>query len=188
MKILIVGKSDLGNALADLCVNHDVTIVGRPEYDLSSQYECNRIVREYEADCVIITQGNMDEDVWNSLTINSTSAIYLITEFYKKMNYGQIIAVSSATTNWQSWPGIDIHRLIYATAKTSLSEFCKQMNRKNMPGEEEKDVSIQVYEPNNFLSRIGTKSKQDINPIAQELLSLVCNRRISVLQGLNRNV
>lgn len=188
MKILIVGKSNLGNALADLCKDHDVKVVGRPEYDLSSQFECNRIVREHEAECVVITQGNIDQDVWNSLTINSTSAIYLISEFYKKMNSGQIIAVSSATSNWQSWPGIELHRLIYATAKTTLSNFCMNMNRKNMPGEEEKNISIQVYEPNNFISRMGVNSQQDIQPVAQELFSLVNNRRISVLQGLNRSV
>jgi len=188
MKILIVGKSNLGLALAKLCTSHNVTIVGRPEYDVSSKFECNRIVREYNPDCVILTQGNLDEDVWNSLTINSTSAIYLISEFYKKMDRGQIIAVSSATSNWQSWPGIELHRLIYATAKTTLSNFCMYMNRKNMPGEEEKNISIQVYEPNNFISPIGVNSQQDIQPVAQELFSLVNNRRISVLQGLNRSV
>ena len=104
------------------------------------------------------------------------------------MHNGQIIAVSSATVNWQSWPGIELNRLVYATAKTALSDFCKHMNRKNIPGEEEKDVSIQVYEPNNFVSQMNANSKQDIQPVAQELFSLVNNRRISVLQGLNRSV
>lgn len=188
MNILIVGKSSLGKALSKLCVGHDVNIIGRPEYDLSSQYECNRIVREHDPDCVVLTQGTVDKDTWNSITVNCTSAIYLISEFYKKMSYGQIITVSSATVNWQSWPGIEPHRLVYATAKTALSDFCKHMNRKNIPGEEEKDVSIQVYEPNNFVSQMNIKSEQDIQPIAQELFSLVNNRRISVLQGLNRSV
>ena len=188
MNILIVGKSNLGLALAKLCTLHDVTIVGRPEYNLASKYECDRIVLDYNPDCVVLTQGNLDKDVWNNLTINSTSAIYLISEFYKKMDCGQIIAVSSATVNWQSWPGIELHRLIYATGKTTLSNFCNNMNRKNLPGEEEKNISIQVYEPNNFLSPMAVNSQQDIKPIAEELFSLVNNSRISVLQGLNRSV
>jgi short-subunit dehydrogenase len=188
MNILIVGKSDLGKELAKLCVEHNVTIVGRPEYDITSQYECNRIVREYNPDCVVLTQGTLNNDTWNSLTVNCTSTIYLISEFYEKMTCGQIISVSSATVNWQSWPGIETHKLVYATAKTALSDFCKHMNRKNIPDKEEKDVSIQVYEPNNFVSQMGIDSEQDIQPVAQELFSLVNNRRISVLQGLNRSV
>jgi hypothetical protein len=186
MNVLIIGKSALAKAVTPLLDQHSVTIVGRPEYDLESKYECNRIVREYNPDCVVLTQGTLDKDVWNNLTVNSTSAIYLISEFYKKMHNGQIIAVSSATVNWQSWPGTDISRLVYATAKTSLSEFCRYMNRKNMPGEQEKDISIQVYEPNNFVSKMGNNSKQEIITVAEELKMLIENPRISILQGLNR--
>jgi len=189
MKIVIVGTSDIAHALANLCQEHDVKIVGRPEYNLTDKNACDRLVRDYDHyDCVVLTQGTQTNDLWNSFTVNATSTIYLISEFYKNMHNGQIIAVSSATVNWQSWPGIELNRLVYATAKTALSDFCKHMNRKNIPGEEEKDVSIQVYEPNNFVSQMNANSKQDIQPVAQELFSLVNNRRISVLQGLNRSV
>ena len=109
-------------------------------------------------------------------------------EFYKNMSCGQIIVVSSATVNWQSWPGIELPRLIYSTAKTALSNFCMYMNRKNIPGQEEKPISIQVYEPNNFVSRMGIDSEQDIKIVAEELFSLVNNSRISILQSLNRSV
>ena len=186
MNILIIGKSALAKAVEPLLHKHNVTIVGRPEYDIASKYECNRIVREHNPDCVILTQGVMDQDIWNNLTVNCTSAIYLINEFYNKMHSGQIIAVSSAVVNWQSWPGKNISQLVYATAKTTLSQFCSYMNRKNMPEEQEKNISIQVYEPQNFPSKITPNSKQDITDVAKELEMLIENPRISVMQGLNR--
>lgn len=189
MKIVIVGTSDIARALADLCTEHDVKIVGRPKYNLTDKKACDRLVRDYNHyDCVVLTQGTRDDDLWNSFTVNATSAIYLISEFYKNMSRGQIIVVSSATVNWQSWPGIELPRLIYSTAKTALSNFCMYMNRKNIPGQEEKPISIQVYEPNNFVSRMGIDSEQDIKIVSEELFSLVNNSRISVLQGLNRSV
>ena len=186
MKILIVGKSDLGKELIDLCPEHDITIVGRPEYNLLDPKDCQELVQQYNVDCVILTQGLInDSNLWNMFTLNYTSMVYLIGEFYKCMESGQIIAVSSATVNWQSWPGIDLERLAYANAKTAVSDFCQQMNRKNMPSSPEKQVSIQVYEPNAFASKMSN-SDIDISIVAQELLSLVKNPRISVLQGLNR--
>jgi hypothetical protein len=187
MKILIIGKSDLGKALMSLCPEHDVKIVGRPEYNLLNMEDCKKIVDNYDADCIILTQGSVNDiNLWNMFTLNYTSAVYLISEFYNKMLSGQIIVVSSATVNWKSWPGIEINRLAYATAKGAVSDFCQQMNRKNMPGNSEKNISIQVYEPNNFISKLNNTSKLDTNIVAQELLSLVNNPRISVLQGLNR--
>ncbi len=183
MNVLIIGKSALAKAVSPLLDEHNVTVVGRPEYDIESKYECHRIIRDHNPDCVILTQGLIGNDIWKNLTVNNTSTIYLITEFYNKMKNGQIIAVSSAQVNWQSWPGKDIHQLVYATAKTSLSQFCSYMNRKN---DNEKPISIQVYEPQNFPSKMTPNSEQDINEVAKELQLLVDNPRISVLQGLNR--
>jgi len=186
VKILLIGKSSLATAITPLLEQHSVTIIGRPEYNLATKEACDQVVSDYNPDCVVITQGTMDENLWNNITVNATSAIYLISEFYKKMHSGQIIAVSSATVNWQSWPCKNITQLVYATAKTSLSQFCSYMNRKNMPEENEKDISIQVYEPQNFPSKITLNSKQDIQIVAEELKILIENPRISVLQGLNR--
>ena len=136
----------------------------------------------------MLTQGTLDNNVWNNITVNYTSVVYLMTQFYERMHSGQIIVISSSTVNWQSWPGIAMNRLVYACAKTGVSDFCKHLNRKNIPGEEEKPVSIQVYEPNNFISKMGVNSKQDIQTVAKEVKLMIDNPRISVLQGLNRDV
>ena len=72
MKILIVGTSDIARALADLCAKHDVKIVGRPKYNLTDKKACDRLVRDYNHyDCVVLTQGTRDDDLWNSFTVNT---------------------------------------------------------------------------------------------------------------------
>ncbi len=187
MNILIVGNSTLARAVKPLCFSHNVSIVGRQDYDLAHKEDCEQLVDDYahNTDCVVFTQGTLDNDIWNNVTVNYTSMIYLIAEFYKNMPRGQIIAVSSATVNWQSWPGINMERLVYACNKTGVSEFCRNLNRKNIPGEEEKPISIQVYEPNALASKRSTV-KQSITDCAKELHTLIKNPRISVLQGLNR--
>ena len=187
MNILIVGNSTLGRALKSLCHLHTVRIVSRNDYDLARQEDCTQLINDYahNTDCVVLTQGTFDDNIWNNITVNYTSMVYLIAEFYKQMSKGQIIAVSSATVNWQSWPGIDMQRLIYANAKHGVSEFCRNLNRKNIPGQEEKPISIQVYEPNAFASPMST-SNHSITSAAQELYTLIENPRISILQGLNR--
>lgn len=187
MNILIVGNSTLGRAVKPLCHPHAVRIVGRQDYDLAHREDCKQLVKDHaqSTDCVVLTQGTLDDDIWNNVTVNYTSMIYLIAEFYKNMSRGQIIAVSSATVNWQSWPGINMERLVYSCNKTGVSEFCRNLNRKNIPGEEEKPIGIQVYEPNAFASKMST-SKQSVTDCAKELHTLIENPRISVLQGLNR--
>jgi len=186
-KILIVGKSALAQAVRPMCDPHMVKIVGRPEYDLAQEQDCKQLVLDHalDTDCVVFTQGTMSENIWNSITVNYTSTVYLMSLFYKTMHTKQIIAVSSATVNWQSWPKIDMSRMIYACAKAGVSEFGKNLNRKNIPGEQEKDVSIQIYEPNAFASKMSN-STHSITDAAKELRQLIENPRISVLQGLNR--
>jgi len=187
MNILIIGNSTLGRAVKSLCHLHTVRIVSRQDYDLAHHENCAQLVNDYahNIDCVVLTQGTLDDNVWNNITVNYTSMVYLIAEFYKQMSKGQIIAVSSTAVNWQSWPGIDMQRLIYANAKNGVSEFCRNLNRKNHPQQEEKPISIQVYEPNAFVSKMST-SNHSIASAAQELYTLIENPRISILQGLNR--
>jgi len=187
MNILIVGNSTLARAVQPLLFSHNVSIVGRQDYDLSLQADCDLLVKHHahKTDCVVFTQAVMDKDIWNSITVNYTSVVYLITKFYEHMNKGQIIAVSSCSSNWQSWPGIDMHRMLYGSAKASLTQFCANLNRKNVPDQAEKEISIQVYEPNSFASPMSN-TEHPITDAAKDLHTLIKDPRISMLQGLNR--
>ena len=183
--LLIVGKSTIAKELQK--IYPQCTIIGRPEYDLAVQDDCDQLVQDYMPNQVVITHGVGEGDLWNMLQVNYTSAVYLIAKFYEKMSKGQIIAVGSASTCWQSWPGIGMERMVYSTTKSGLREFCANLNRKNSPADAEKNsVSVQLYEPNNFFSPIGHQSKFPAHVAAKELSMLIENPRISILQGLNR--
>ena len=80
MNILIVGNSTLARAVKPLCFSHNVSIVGRQDYDLSLQADCDLLVKHHvhKTDCVVFTQGTLDNDIWNNVTVNYTSMIYLI--------------------------------------------------------------------------------------------------------------
>ena len=182
--LLIVGASTLAYSLADIYPH--ATIIGRKDYDLAVKEDCDQLLQDYLPDRVVLTHGVVAGDLWNMLTVNYTSAVYLMAGFYDRMSKGQIIVVGSATTAWQSWPGISMERLFYNSAKTGVSDFVDFLNRKNLPADSEKPVSVQLYEPNSFNSHMAPNSTTECATVAKELAHLIENPRISRLQGLNR--
>lgn len=128
--ILILGKSTIAQALEKALP--DCTIVGKPEYDFSSRYECHRLVLSHTPDVVINTFALSPkvDDAWDHLTVNFTSVVYLTELFYNKLKNAHIINFSSARTYWSSYPGIDTGDFYYNLSKSALSEFGKLYNRK----------------------------------------------------------
>lgn len=128
--ILILGKSTIGQALKEALP--DCTVVGKPEYDFSSRYECHRLVRDFTPDVVINTFAinPKTDDPWEHLTVNFTSIVYITDLFYNKLQGAQLINFSSARTYWSSYPGIADGDFYYNLSKTALSEFGKLYNRK----------------------------------------------------------
>jgi NAD(P)-dependent dehydrogenase (short-subunit alcohol dehydrogenase family) len=125
---LIVGKSNLATEIAKTLPN--VVIVGRPEYDLSSQESCDELLSQYTPNLVINTQAlNESHNSWDILTVNYVSVVYLTLGFYEKMNSGHIINISSTSTYWVSYPEITLGRLCYNISKESLSAFGRHINR-----------------------------------------------------------
>lgn len=183
--LLIVGRSTIAKELEK--IYPESTVVGRAEYDLTVQGHCDKLVQDYMPRKVAITHGVNHGDLWDMMQVNFTSAVYLIAKFYEKMDTGQIVIVGSATTSWQSWPGIDMDRMVYSTTKAGIREYCANLNRKNLPADAEKNVSVQLYEPNSFFSPMSNYStKTPAHVAAQELSMLIENPRLSILQGLNR--
>ena len=117
--------------------------------------------------------------------VNLTNTAYLINSLYNKINKGQILFVSSAAVNWVSYPNIDLQRLIYNWTKECISKFCEHLNRKNIDNQ---NISLQVYEPSSFNSKMNILAKTKIETITKELYSLIENPRISILRGLNKTV
>lgn len=128
--ILILGKSTISKALNKALP--DSTVVGKPEYDFSSRYECARLVRSFTPDVVINTYAinPKTDDAWEHLTVNFTSIVYITDLFYNKLQGAHIINFSSARTYWSSYPDIADGDFYYNLSKTALSEFGKLYNRK----------------------------------------------------------
>jgi len=162
--ILIIGKSDLSKSLIDKL--EDVTVVGRPEYNFSLKEDCDRLVNMYNPDIIINTLGSLNNEIWNSLTVNFVTGVYLTLSFYNKLSKAHIINISSASTFWVSYPGISDERLIYNLAKESLSNFNRHFNRKIID-ENKKDVLISTIEPGAFPSKMnGHSGSIEIEKIA----------------------
>ena len=81
--ILILGKSTIAKELESALPNS--IVVGKPEYNFSNRHDCNRVVMNYNPDVVINTfaLGPQADDVWDQLTVNFTSMVYLTDLFYK---------------------------------------------------------------------------------------------------------
>jgi hypothetical protein len=128
--ILILGKSTIAHAIADSLT--DCTVIGRPEYDFSSRYECHRLVKDFTPDVVINTFALSPkvDDAWEHLTVNFTSIVYITDLFYNKLQGAHIINFSSARTYWSSYPDIADGDFYYNLSKSALSEFGKLYNRK----------------------------------------------------------
>lgn len=161
--ILILGKGALGSALHSY-FNGSI-VVGRPEFDLSTQLECDRLVETFDPKIVINTVAvNQTHNPWEILTVNFTSTVYLTLKFYEKMSGGQIINISSTSTLWPSYPNIDAGRLCYNLSKENLSNFGRHFNRKIV--DDVKPVVVSTLEIGKFASKFNNfQPGMDVNKI-----------------------
>jgi NAD(P)-dependent dehydrogenase (short-subunit alcohol dehydrogenase family) len=147
--ILILGKGVLATALS-VHLPHSV-MVGRPDFDFAQKTDCDRLLDFYSPSVVINTVAvNHQKNAWDILITNYVSAVYLTLGFYQRMSEGQIINISSASTIWPSFPGIDSQRLCYNLSKESLSTFGRHFNRKIV--NDAKPVVISTVELGRFAS------------------------------------
>lgn len=150
--ILIIGHSDLGRALAKQLPN--TITVGKPEYNLLVKEDCDRLVADYNPDVVVNTVAlNQTHSEWDILTVNYVSIAYVTMKLYEKMSAGHIINISSTSTYWPSYPGIDNGRLAYNISKESLSNFGKHFNRKIV--DDNRPVTVSNIELGKFNSKFN---------------------------------
>jgi hypothetical protein len=153
--ILILGKSTIAKKLESALP--DTVVVGKPEYDFSSRYECKRIVKDFTPDVVINTfaLGPQVDDAWDQLTVNFTSMVYITDLFYKKLQGAHIINFSSTGSYWSSYPGIKDNKFFYNLSKNCLSKFGKLYNRKIV--HEARNV-VSTFEVGKFNSKMNNWS------------------------------
>ena len=153
--ILILGKSTIAKALDNALPN--TVVVGKPEYDFSSRYECTRLVKDFTPNVVINTfaLGPQVDDAWDQLTVNFTSIVYITALFYKKLQGAHIINFSSAGSYWTSYPGIEDSKFFYNLSKNCLSKFGKLYNRKIV--DEARNI-VTTFEVGKFNSKMNNWS------------------------------
>lgn len=153
--ILILGKSTIAKALEIALPN--TVVVGKPEYDFSSRYECTRLVKDFTPTIVINTfaLGPQVDDAWDQLTVNFTSIVYITNLFYKKLQGAHIINFSSAGSYWSSYPGIEDSKFFYNLSKNCLSKFGKLYNRKIV--DEARNI-VTTFEVGKFNSKMNNWS------------------------------
>ena len=176
--ILILGKGDLASAIK--LVRPDAICVGRPEYDLTSQADCDRLIADYSPTVVINTVAvNQTHNAWELLTVNFTAAVYITLGFYEKMTQGQIINISSASTLWVSYPDIPTGRFCYNLSKDALSNFGRHFNRKIV--DHSKNIVVSTIEVGKFPSKFNSyQSGMSIDYVAQQIVDLVNNPKQQV--------
>lgn len=167
---IILGNSNLGAAIQSRCPEFE--IIGRPEYDLASKHDCDRVVIDHTPDIVINTVAlNESHDAWEILSTNYVSSVYLTLSWLKKMSRGHIINISSASSYWTSWPDISDGRLSYNISKEALSLFGKHVNRKIV---DSSDVIISTVELGSFSSKFnGYTGKMSLERAADIVCSCV---------------
>ena len=173
--ILILGKGDLAQVIQNKLPGS--ICVGKPEFDFSQQHECDRLINTYMPSVVINTVGvNQHSDLWNILTVNYTSSVYLTLGFYDKMDRGQIINISSASALWASYPNIDTGRFVYNISKENLSTFGRHFNRKIV--DDNKNVIVSTAEIGKFPSKFNNyQPGTDIGAVADVIVDLISNPR-----------
>jgi hypothetical protein len=171
--ILILGKGTLAQAV-HAKVNNSIC-VGRPEYDFSSKTDCDRLIDQYDPLIVVNTVAvNQTNNIWDILVTNYVSSSYITAMFSQKMNNGLIINVSSASTMWVSYPGIDTNRMFYNLSKQSLSDFGRHWQRKTV--DDNNGPTLCTIELGKFPSKFNNYQEgTDVDIMAGHVVDVINN-------------
>lgn len=173
--MLLIGKSDLGRAIAARFGSSRCVMVGRPEYDFALKQDCDRLLQDHTSpDIVINTMGVMTDDRWNSMLINYVAPVYITMGYVERLQQGHIINVGSASSWWPSWPGVDMTRLSYNIGKQSLAVFNQHINRVKI--DDTKTVTVSLVEPGRFKSRMSDHQGMEIDRVVDGIEHVIESR------------
>lgn len=161
MKIAIVGGGGLTQAFVNKYPEYQCTVFERSKYDISDQTTCNQLVDQLvNFDAVIISAGTMAADTWRMWLVNTVAPSYILEKLIEKKYQNRIVMISSNAGNWNSWPDITFHRLVYNNTKHAISLF--------VSGAEQGGLlkNCVVVEPSRFKSAMSGYLGQDVNEIA----------------------
>ncbi|CAB4143351.1 FabG Dehydrogenases with different specificities (related to short-chain alcohol dehydrogenases) [uncultured Caudovirales phage] len=142
-KILIIGGTGgLGNQVAKLMTNHNVTAIGSMNIDIRDMNACEHYFNENRFDVVINFAGvnydslihklttDNENDIQNLLDVNIKGTINVVSSCLKSMRenrYGRIILISSVLSE-----KIIIGTAIYSSCKAFIDRFVKNISAENI--------------------------------------------------------
>ena len=182
--ILIIGKGCLGTALSNALP--DCAVIGRPEFDLTSQADCDAIVKQYPLpDVVINTVGVIADNLWASMLVNFVAPSYITMKYVQTLDKGHIINISSASAWWPSHPGLSLTRFTYNISKESFSKFSQHINRVYV--NDNRDLVITNVEPGAFQSSMSNYSGMEIDKIVN-IVKFAIEQKVQQVSLIKNNV
>ena len=124
--VLVIGGGQLARHFAETRQQYKIDVVTRKDYDLTVEQDCNELSTKcLNYDYILITAGKLSEttNAWNMLISNTVGPCSIISKLIELQYQGHIVVISSHASNWTSWPGISLNRLVYNCSKNALSNF-----------------------------------------------------------------
>ena len=110
--------------------------------DLGEPQFIEHLIQKYQIDVLINSAGVLDEDYLTSMKTNFWGPAVLATEFYKKMEAGHIINITSEAAWKVGWEGMDLDRAFYQVAKNSLKKLTTTLEESRL-----KKIKVTSLEP-----------------------------------------
>jgi len=168
-KIAIVGGGTLARAIAEQHPG-DVQIYAHGVFDITDKEQCDQLVPELATyDAVIITAGEIGNDIWSMWMTNTVGPCYLVGKLNDTAMDQRIIVVSSYAARWTSWPDVTVARLTYNQSKRATSEFVQGLVQRGSKNQ------LTVVEPSAFQSPMSGNRGATAEDMAAQVIAVLEN-------------
>ena len=165
--VLVTGASrGIGKAVADRFKNnldYNVITVARTG-DVTEQGDLidiefrNYLIGKYTPDIFINNAGIGSKNFIETFEINVMAMCHLLVEFWKKMETGDIINVSSIAANKVGWEGMSDFHINYLSSKKAVKNLSKDLALSKR-----KLVRVTSLEPNHVNTTIAGQTMCDVD-------------------------
>lgn len=165
--VLVTGASrGIGKAVADRFSNnpaYEVVTVARSgnvteKGDLTDINFRNYLIDKYTPDIFVNNAGVSSTDFIETFELNVMAMCHLLLEFWKKMDSGNIISLSSIAANKVGKEQMSDRHINYWTSKRAIKEMSK-----DLAFSKRKAVKVTSLEPNHVNTTIGGRKLTEVD-------------------------